>query len=53
MFQNFAAYHIRRNDTLKRDGNTFVQVILFFTTIIIRRNDTLKGDGNHFTKNSG
>ena len=36
---------IRRNDTLKGDGNNQIKYLLI-VFCCIRRNDTLKGDGN-------
>ena len=37
---------IRRNDTLKGDGNSIPNNDISKYLIKIRRNDTLKGDGN-------
>ena len=37
---------LRRNDTLKGDGNTLVFFSTYLNSTFIRRSDTLKGDGN-------
>ena len=42
---------IRRNDTLKGDGN-FTYTPVCRCTYKIRRNDTLKGDGNYLSSYS-
>ena len=39
---------LRRNDTLKGDGNLIIEKLVNVKSNSIRRNDTLKGDGNIF-----